>query len=213
VNEDTDLANVHRHYVNAERGDEGLPNYFKERLDNDPQNDLLQQAVFRELWYSDDSIHSLRSLESKFNEGRQTVGSRLDEMVEQGVLKKGSINNGDYWWINFPASDGPLPKDVVVHPKPKQEEMTVNEFFNQTHVTIGAVSLLATAIGGAMVLFGALQLEGGSPLPVPVEEILTGGLLILYVSYLFLLLAVVVWIVNKAFVPEEENLRSIFAEE
>ena len=212
MNEDTDLANVHQRYVNAERGDEGIPDHFKERLDNDSRNDLLQQAVFGELWYSDDSIHSLRSLESKFDNSRQTVGDRLDEMVEQGILNKGSINNGDYWWISFPESGYPLPKDVVVHPKPEQEAMTVDEFFTQSYILIGAASLLATAIGGAIVLFAALQLAGSSPLPIPAEKILRGGLWTLYVSYLFLLLAVVVWVVDKAFVPEDEDMRSIFCE-
>lgn len=209
MNEDTDLVNVHQRYVNAERGDEGIPDYFKQQLDNDPHNDLLQQAVFRELWYSDDSIHSLRSLESTFNESRQTVQSRLDEMVEQDILEKDSINNGDYWWINFPDSEHPLPKDVVVHPKPNREEMTVDEFFTQPYIVIGAVALLATAIGGAMVLFGALQLEEGTPLPVPAEEILTAGLWTLFISYLSLILAFAVWVMDKAFAPEED-LQSIF---
>lgn len=197
--EETDSSNIHQHYVNAERGDEGLPKYFLTKIENNPQNDLLQEAVFRELWYSDDSIHSLRSLDSKFDENRQTIQSRLDEMVEQGILKKGSINNGDYWWINFPASERPLPKDIVVHPKPSETEMTVDQFFKQTHVIVGVVALLATAISGAVVLFGALQLNGGFPLPIPAQDILTAGLFGLYTSYIFLLAGMVLWVLNQAF--------------
>jgi|AntRauTorcE11898_2_1112593.scaffolds.fasta_scaffold49367_1 hypothetical protein len=212
MNEDADLANVHQRYVNAERPDEGIPDYFKKQLDNDVQNDLLQEAVFRELWYSDNPTHSLRSLESAFTNGRQTIGSRLDEMVEQGVLKKGSINNGDYWWIAFPDSEHPLPKDVVVHPKPEQKETSVDEFFTQSHVVIGVVALLVTAIGGAMVLFGALSLDGGSALPVPAEEILSIGLLTLFTSYIFLIIAIVVWVVNKAFVSGDDDLASVLTD-
>lgn len=210
MNEDPDSENVHQRYVNAERGDEGIPEYFRKRLDNDPQNDLLQEAVFRELWYSDDSIYSLRSLESTFDESRQTVSSRLDEMVEQGMLKKDSLNNGDYWWINFPKSEYPLPKDILVEPKQEYEEMTVDEFFSQSHVLIGVVSLLATAFGGAMVLFGALNLEGGVSLPIPAEQILISGLWVLMISYLALVMAIGVWVVDKAFSFEKRDSMTIF---
>lgn len=196
--------NVHQRYVNAERGDEGLPEYFLKQIENNPQNNLLKEAVFRELWYSDDSIHSKGSLESKFDENRQTIQSRLDEMVEQGVLKKGSINNGDYWWINFPESGQPLPKDVVVHEKPAEPEMGVDEFFKQTHVVVGVVALLATAISGAIVLFGALQLDGGLSFPIPAQDILTTGLFGLYASYILLLAAMVIWVLNQAFGSNEE---------
>ncbi|WP_200531082.1 hypothetical protein [Halorubrum sp. LN27] len=213
MNEDSDLANVHRHYVNAERGDEGIPDHFKKRLDNNPQNELLQEAVFRELWYSDDTIHSLRSLESIFDNNRQTISDRLDEMVEQGILKKGSINNGDYWWIKFPDSKHPLPRDIVVHPEPGSEEMSVNEFFDQTHVIIGAVALLATAVGGAMVLLGAFQTTGNTILGIPVEELLRLGVLTLLASYIFLLLAVVMWIISRSIVSKNSEIRSILGQD
>jgi len=210
VTEDRDLENVHQRYVNAERGDEGIPDYFKTRLDRNTQNDLLQEAVFRELWYSDDVIHSIGSLKSRFEEGRETVRSRLDEMVEQGVLKKDSINNGDYWWIDFPESEHPLAKDVVVLPRPETEEMTLREFFNQSHVTIGAIALLATAFGGVAVLLGAFQLAGELTFPIPAAESFRIGLLTLITSYLFLLFAVVVWIVRRTFVSEGETITSEF---
>ena len=209
MNEDSDLANVHRRYVNAEREDEGIPDHFKQRLNNNTQNELLQEAVFRELWYSDDAIHSLGSLESVIDRDRQTISDRLDEMVEQGILKKGSINNGDYWWINFPDSEYPLPRDTVVHPQPDSEEMSASEFFEQTHVIIGAVALLATAVGGGMVLFGVFQPTGDPLLPVPTEEVLRLGILTIFVSYLFLLLAVVVWIISQAFDSEDVDIHAI----
>lgn len=210
MNKDSNLANVHHRYVNAERGDEGIPDYFRKRLDNNTQNELLQEAVFRELWYSDDTIHSLRSLESTFDNNRQTISDRLDEMVEQGMLRKGSINNGDYWWINFPDSEHPLPKDIVVHPQSDSDEMSVSEFFDQTHIIIGAVALLATAVGGGMVLFGVFQTMGDPLLPVPSEEVIRLGILTIFASYLFLLLAIVVWIITQAFVTEDEDIRTVF---
>lgn len=211
MNEDTESVNVHRDYVNAERGDEGVPDYFLDRIENNPQNDLWKQTVFRELWYSDNTIHSLTSLEAKFDHGRQTIEDRLDDLVEQGVLKKAAMNNGNYWWINFPESEDPLPKDVVVYPLQEQdEEMSVDEFFSQSHVVIGVVALLAVAIGGAMVLFGALQLGSDPPLPVPPERILISGLWALIVSYLFLLVAVVVWVMNQAF-DLEDGVQGLFS--
>lgn len=211
MNEKPDSMNLHQRYVNAERGGEGIPDYFEERLVNDTRNNLLQEAVFRELWYSDKPIHSLGSLESNFDESRQTIGSRLDEMVEQGILRKGSINNGDYWWIDFPDSEQPLPKDVVVHPTSESEELTVREFFNQLHIQIGIVSLFATAVGGAVVLLGAFQLTGNSFVPVPAGEILRIGLLTLFSSYIFLLFAVVTWIVGRAFRTDGYDASSIFS--
>ncbi|WP_435196932.1 hypothetical protein [Natronomonas sp. EA1] len=192
--------------MNAERGDEGIPDYFKSRLNNDVRNDLLQEAVFRELWYSDSPVHSLGSLESKFDESRQTVGSRLNEMVEQGVLDKGSINSGDYWWIDFPESNHPLPADVAVHPKEDRDEMSVSDFFNQLHTQFGVFALLITVAGGAIVWFGALQSAGVANVPLPVADVLSVGLLTLFASYLFLLFAVVVWVVQKAFLPEGETV-------
>lgn len=203
MNEEHDSSNVHQHYVNAELGDDGIPEYFKRRLDTNSRHDLLQEAVFRELWYSADSIHSLGSLESRFEETRQTVGSRLDEMVERGLLKKASINNGDYWWINFPESKQPLPADAVVYRIPEDEEATVTEFFNQFHVQIGVISLMATVAGGAIVWYGTLQSTGVLSLPVPATEVLSVGLSTLFISYLLLLLAVVTWVVQKAFSHRE----------
>jgi hypothetical protein len=210
VNDDTDLADVHQRYVNAERGDGGIPDYYKERLNNDIRNELLKETVFRELWYSDKPIHSLGSLQSSFSEDRETVRSRLDEMVEQGILKKGSINNGDYWWIYFPYSEYPLPKDVIVHPQPESEDLTVSEFVSQLHVVIGIVALFATAVGGAVVLFGVFQQSGNSILPISTEEIIRTGLLTLFGAYIFLFLAIVIWIVERAFAPKGEDSIFIF---
>jgi hypothetical protein len=214
MNEDSNSENVHQQYVNAERGVHGFPDYFKERLEHDTNNELIQPAVFRELWYSDEPVHSLRSLESDFEAGRQTIGDRLDEMVEQGVLKKASMNNGDYWWINFPESDYPLPSDIVVHPRPEEEEdegkMTVEEFFNQPHIQLGTIALLATAVGGLIILLGASQLSGNSTLPLSAESLLESGLISLYISYLVLISAVVAWVVSQALSSDEDSLEKIF---
>ncbi|MDZ7745002.1 MAG: hypothetical protein U5K28_00130 [Halobacteriales archaeon] len=176
MNNESNSENVHHCFVNAERGDGGLPEYFRSRIDNNTQNALLQEAVFRELWYSNDSIHSLGSLSSSFEASRQTVASRLDEMVEQGILRKGSVNNGDYWWIRFPESDYPLPKDVVVHSE-SEEEMSISEFLGQLHVQIAVPTLLATIFGGIIVVAGAFGLTGNSIIPISGTDLISTGLL------------------------------------
>jgi protein-S-isoprenylcysteine O-methyltransferase Ste14 len=81
--------------------------------------------------------------------------------------------------------------------------MIIDEFFTQLHVIIGVVSLLVTAVGGAMVLLGALQMGDSLSLPIATEDLLTGGLWALYLSYIALFIAVVAWVVDKASASDE----------
>lgn len=206
MNDKGDLANLNRRYVNAKPGDEGIPEYFKHRLSNDLNNDLIQAAVFRVLWYGGEPFYSLTPIENELDASRETVRTRLDEMVDANVLKKGSMNNGDYWWINFPHSNYPLPPDLRVDGSGEETETTLSEFFNQMHVQFGALALAATVIGGAIVWFGALESAGISPLPFAASEVIGLGLTTLFVSYLFLLLAIVVWALQRAFPGLDEEL-------
>jgi hypothetical protein len=212
VTADRDSADVHQHYVNAERADDEIPDYFNDRLSDDINNELLQSAVFRELWYSDDVIHSKGSLQSDFDMGWQTVQSRLNEMVEAGVLKKSSMGRADYWWINFPQSEYPLPKDVVLYPESEEDSTSVSEFFHQLPVQIGVGGLLLTVVGGIVVWVGTLSASGIATLPFNSDVIIALALTLIFFSYIFFLLAVTAWFVQKSFLNEGETLPGFLSE-
>lgn len=196
VNEKASFEKENAGFVNEKcRGDDP-PSFLTDPLDNNTNEELMQIAVLRELYQGKRPYYSLSQIQGRFDASPKTVKSRLDEMTELGVLRKDIINNGDHWWIDWGISEYPIPPDVEVYET--RDEETVSEFFNKVHIQIGAIALLATVIGGAVVWLGAFQTTGAFTLPVPASEVLSIGLLTQAVSYLLLLVAMVVWMMQKA---------------
>ncbi|WP_313692859.1 hypothetical protein [Halorarum halobium] len=204
MNEKPDFEKEKSGFVNEKRRGEDPPDFLTEKLDNNMNRELMQIAVLRELYQGNRPYYSLSQIQGRFGASKKTVGSRLDEMTELGVLRKGVINNGDHWWIDWGISEYPIPPDVEVY-EPNDEE-TVSEFFNKLHIQMGVIALLATVIGGAVVWLGTLQISGAFSLPVPASDILSVGLLTQAVAYMLLLVAIVVWMMQKAISSDEEEI-------
>jgi len=117
-------------------------------------------------------------------------------MEELGVLKSGKLNNGSYWWIDWEESEHPIPPDVEVYEV--DDEETISEFFNQVPIQIGALGLLTSVMGGAVVWLGVFQNAGGSSLPIPASEIINIGLITQAFAYILLLTAITLWVLEKA---------------
>lgn len=209
MNENGDFGKKRSRFVNEKERGQDPPEYLTDPLEWNERNELQQITVLREIYQGERPFYSLRQLNSRFDTHRKTVENRLDEMVEIGVLDSDELNNGSYWWIDWEESDHPIPPDVEVKDgklHDVDDEETITEFFNKVHNQVGALALLTTVIGGAVVWLGVFQNIGGSPLPIPASEILSIGLLTQGVAYMLLLMAIVLWIMQKVLGIEGEEM-------
>lgn len=204
MNEKGDSGKEKRRFVNEKQRGQDPPEYLTDPLEWNDRNELQQITVLRVMYQERRPFFSLRQLKSHFDSHKKTVESRLNEMVELGVLDTKEMNNGSYWWIDWEESDYPIPPDVEVHEVVDEE--TVTEFFSKVHIQVGTLGLLIAVMGGAVVWLGVFQNLGGAPLPVPASELLNIGLLAQGVAYLFLLTAIVLWMLLTALGLEEEEL-------
>lgn len=187
-----------------------LPEWVEDRLEHDNNRDLQQRHVAEVIVNGDRPYYNVRGVraEIKGDFDKDTVRARLDELVEQGVLREELMNRGYIYWLKEQESDWPIPPDVEV--EAITNEPTVSEFFSRPHVVIASIGFLGTAIAGVVVWLGTLQSAGSITLPWSATEVLTIGLLTMLLSYLAIFSSMIVWILDKGVGELDEGLLNRF---
>lgn len=172
-----------------------IPEHLESRIkDPDYNRRLTQRAVAKEFVKADRPFYNVSRMHAALGAGvsSDTVQSRLDELVERGVLKTEKVNNGNVYWLNSGDSKWPIPPDVDVDPK--RTEPTISEWKGYGYVRLAALSLLLAVIGTAITLFGTFQAGGYYVTPWEPSDIIAVGLSTGIVSYFGLFIAGVVWV-------------------
>lgn len=136
-----------------------LPDWIDRRLDDNIQRDLRQRPVAEVVWESREPYLSRTVIQQRVGEkledtfDKSTVIGRLDELVERDVFDSDEVCGGSIYWIHDDRSNWPIPPDVEV--EPVSDEMTVQEFFQEDAVKLGAGGIAAFAISGLIMWFGA----------------------------------------------------------
>jgi len=175
-----------------------LPEWIEDRLEFDHNRELQQHHVAEILVHGGRPYYTIRriraDLEGEFD--RDTIRTRLSEMEELGVIKQESVNNGTVYWLNRKESEWPIPPDVKV--EGDANETTVREFIAQPYVQIFALGVFFATASGIVIWYGALQSVGAVSSPFSETRLLSYGLTTILSSYLAIVTAVLVWVLQKA---------------
>lgn len=174
-----------------------LPDWIIERLDFDNNRKLQQRPVAEVFIEGNRPYYNVRRIKAEI-EGqydKDTVRTRLNELVEQGILKQEQMNKGGIYWLDRPESEWPIPPDANV--EPDDDEPTVSEFFGQLYVQTASIGILGATISGILIWAGSLQASNVFALPVSSTEVLSYGLTAILVSYIVIILALVIWVLER----------------
>jgi len=190
-----------------QRSEVELPEWVESRIDSPDNNrSLTQRQVAKEFFTEDRPYYNVTRMHAALGQGasKDTVQSRMDELVERDVLKSEQVNNGSVYWVNHEDSDWPIPPDVEVHPE--RTEPTVSEWKNFQYVQLAAGSLAVVVLGTAVTLLGTFQTGDFYTTPWAASDIIAVGLSAGIVSYFGLFLAGLLWIFDVDELPEIEDL-------
>lgn len=177
--------------------EEPLPDWITERLEERWDRELGQRPVARIIYFGDRPYYSVRQIRTALKQefDPDTVRDRLNELTEQGILRKDRVNSGDVFYLKSEKSDWPIPPDTTV--EPNNQEMTVSEFFNQRHVSIILAGILGLSLGAVAILLGVFHIEDVIPIPLFGESLLPSGLTVALLSIFVLVVGLVVWVYQK----------------
>ena len=190
-----------------QRSEVELPDWVESRIDSPDNNrSITQRQVAKEFFKEDRPYYNVSRMHAALGRGasKDTVQSRMDELVERDVLKSEQVNNGSVYWVNHEDSTWPIPPDTDV--KPERTEPTVSEWKKFQYVQLAAGSLVVAVIGTAVTLFGTFQTGGFYTTPWAASEIIAVGLSAGIVSYFGLFLAGLLWIFDVDELPDVEEL-------
>jgi len=183
-----------------------LPDWVKSRIATPDNNrSVTQYAVAQEFFKRDRPYYNVSRMHAALGGGpsKDTVQSRLDELVERDVLKSEKVNNGFIYWVNTDDSEWPIPPDVEV--EPERTEPTIGEWKNYGYVQLSAFALFIAVIGTAITLIGTFQTGGYYTTPWGASDIIAIGLSAGIVSYFGLFLAGLLWIFDIDELPRLEE--------
>jgi hypothetical protein len=190
-----------------QRSEVELPDWVESRIDSPDNNrSITHRQVAKEFFKEDRPYYNVSRMHAALGRGasKDTVQSRMDELVERDVLKSEQVNNGSVYWVNHEDSAWPIPPDTDV--KPERTEPTVSEWKKFQYVQLAAGSLVVAVIGTAVTLFGTFQTGGFYTTPWAASEIIAVGLSAGIVSYFGLFLAGLLWIFDVDELPDVEEL-------
>lgn len=195
---DRDSPNHDSHYILMSQFD-SLPEETRSKLKTDPRytsgNELLPAEVASTMYEHERVIWTASQMESELETGHrtETVRDKLNKLDEVDVCRSMPANNGRIYWWNDERSKWPIPSDVVVE---GQEELTVSELFNPWYAKLGILGLLGPLVAGIPLLIGLFVIDGAISVPIAAEELLTAGFVMIVGSYLVLIYAIVLGVVE-----------------
>jgi len=186
-----------------------LPEQIRSRLGSpNLQNDLTKRPVALELFSGKRPYYSAAQMRAALgsDHSKETVKSRLDELVEIDVAKKDEVNNGGIYWANRRKSNWPIPSDVEV--EAARTEPTVSEFLTRLHIQVVALGIaIALAVEAILVL--ALYTDTGAiPFPLSAEQLYVSGFTGIVISWLLFAIASVVWMMDVTGIRLIERART-----
>lgn len=171
---------------------ETLPNDVRSKLKTDPQytsgNELLPAEVAVMMHEDERPIWTASQMHAELNTGHnvETVREKLNDLDEVNVCNSMRANNGRIYWWNDERSNWPIPSDVIVE---GQQELTVAELLSPWYGKVGLVGLFGPAIAGLPLLVGVFAIGGTISTPISGTELLSHGLIAIVFSYLLLIYA------------------------
>jgi len=180
---------------------ETLPNSIRSKLKTDERhtngNELLPANVALIMYQNDRPIWTPSQMQSELStgHGKETVRKKLNKLDELDICKSMPANNGRIYWWNDDRSDWPIPTDVVVE---GQQKLTVEELVNPWYTKVGLVGLVGPALAGIPLLIAVFVLDGAISFPVSGSELLSWGMIMIFLSYLLLAYAGVLAIIQRA---------------
>ncbi|WP_226040353.1 hypothetical protein [Natrinema sp. DC36] len=165
-----------------------IPDWIEEKISFDKTRDVQDSHIVEVFLESDRPYLSNRKVASEIGLTKQGTTPRLEELVDIDILDGDSAAGGRIFWIHDDRSEWPIPPDVEV--EPVQEEMTVNEYFNQLHVKYGLLAIGGTMIGALLMM--AFTLFVGYEIQMPLinaSGLLLGGVIFTVLGYSFVFLA------------------------
>lgn len=194
--------------------DQELPEDIATRVsDPDPDKKITQRGVALEFVHGDRPYYSNTQMHAALSNigAKETVGSRMSELCERGVLKKETVNTGSVYWLDREDSEWPLPPDVEV--EPKREEPTVQEWIRRPYALVGVLSILASLLGSMVLIIGVLQSSGSFQSPLSVTRILTYGITMGMMSVSGIALSFIMWLLWTSGLEPEELLSDLANDE
>lgn len=193
--------------------DSELPEWVQDPLEIDNNCTLQQHHVAEVLVYGERPYYTIRRIKAELdgNFDRETIRDRLREMEELGVIGQESVNNGTIYWLDREESDWPIPPDVRV--EGDNSEPTVREFIGQPHVQVLAIGIFAATISGMIVWFGSLQSIGTVSSPFSTTRILSVGLTTILMSYIAIVFAFLIWVLQKGWETVEIDIAPLLGRE
>lgn len=144
-----------------------LPPEVADQIETNLKNDLRREDVAEVFFEADrpylETSHVKERVDRDYT--RDTVSSRLNELVDAGVLRKDSTGNADQYWVANDHSHWMIPDDVVVISDDDPEAITLNDLLNDKLTRDLGWGVLWAAVSGAMMtglaFFGtAVELSG-----------------------------------------------------
>ncbi|MFC6764570.1 hypothetical protein [Natrinema soli] len=187
-----------------------LPEWVQEPLELDNNRELQQRHVAKVLYHGDRPYYPIRRIKAELDGefDRDTIRERLSEMEELGVIDQESVNNGIIYWLDREESDWPIPSDVRV--EGDNSDPTIQEFIGQPHIQILSIGIFAATISGMIVWFGSLQSIGTVSSPFSTTQILSVGLTSILVSYIAIVFAFLIWVLQKGWETLEIDIDQLF---
>ena len=147
------LVQIKKVYMAVTNNESQLPPDVEEEIEPNLKNDLRRKSVAEVFFEADrpylETSHVKERVDSDYT--RDTVSSRLNELVDAGVLRKDSTGNADQYWIANDHSYWMIPDDVVVISNDTPEAITLNDLLNDRPSRNLGWGILISAISGAMV--------------------------------------------------------------
>lgn len=189
----------------ASNKESSLPPDVEEQIEPNLKNDLRRKDVAEVFYEADrpylETGHVKQRIDGEFT--RDTVSSRLNELVDAGILRKDSTGNADQYWVANDYSHWMIPDDVVVVSHDDPEAITWNDLLNDKLSRKFGWGILLSAVGGAVVTSTSLLIAVVDPSPI-VYSSLTA---ILGVVLIGVLIGAIICIssISKAVLSDDET--------